>query len=279
MDEYLVRSLSPTELSLPLDWAAAEGWNPGLNDASAFAAQDPAGFLVGELAGRSIATISAVRYGADFGFIGFYIVHPSSRGRGFGWRLWQSAIAHLAGRTIGLDGVVAQQGNYRRSGFVLAHRNIRYGGFGVAAPLEAGLTPLASVPESALLEYDRRHFGWDRPNFLQVWRSLPNSAGWALWNSGALRGFGCVRRCRSGCKIGPLFADTEAGAERLFNALAGFAPGEPLFLDLPEPNGAARVLAERHQLAPVFETARMYAGPAPALPLIQIYGITSFELG
>lgn len=279
MDEYHVRFLSPTELFLPLDWAAAEGWNPGLNDASAFAAQDPAGFLVGELAGHPVATISAVRYGADFGFIGFYIVHPSSRGQGFGWRLWQAGMTRLAGRTIGLDGVVAQQDNYRRSGFVLAHRNIRYGGVGVAAPSEAGLTPLASVPEATLMEYDRRHFGWARPNFLRVWRSLPDSAGWALWDSGELRGYGCVRRCRSGCKIGPLFADTEAGAEHLFNALAGFAPGEPLFLDLPEPNGAARALAERHQLAPVFETARMYAGPAPTLPLDRIYGITSFELG
>lgn len=279
MEDYRVRSLAPSELTLPLEWAAAEGWNPGLNDATAFAAQDSAGFLVGEVAGQSIATISAVRYGTDFGFIGFYIVHPSSRGQGFGWRLWQAAMARLAGRTIGLDGVVAQQDNYRRSGFVLAHRNIRYGGVGVAAPSEAGLTPLASVPEAALLDYDRRHFGWDRPNFLRVWRSQPDSAGWALWDSGVLRGYGCVRRCRSGCKIGPLFADTEAGAERLFGSLAGFAPGEPLFLDLPEPNGAARALAERHQFTPVFETARMYAGPAPALPLDRIYGITSFELG
>ncbi len=28
-----------------------------------------------------------------------------------------------------------------------------------------------------------------------------------------------------------------------------------------------------------FETARMYKGPAPALPLERIFGITTFELG
>ena len=40
-----------------------------------------------------------------------------------------------------------------------------------------------------------------------------------------------------------------------------------------------RALAARHDLQPVFETARMYAGGALALPLQHIYGITSFELG
>jgi len=29
----------------------------------------------------------------------------------------------------------------------------------------------------------------------------------------------------------------------------------------------------------VFETARMYTGPAPAIDLARIYGITTFELG
>jgi hypothetical protein len=52
----------------------------------------------------------------------------------------------------------------------------------------------------------------------------------------------------------------------------------PVILDVPEPNEAAMRLAERLGLAQVFETARMYAGPAPALDLNRIYGIPSFEL-
>jgi hypothetical protein len=36
---------------------------------------------------------------------------------------------------------------------------------------------------------------------------------------------------------------------------------------------------ERYSLSPVFETARMYRGEAPNLPLLRIYGITTFELG
>jgi hypothetical protein len=32
-------------------------------------------------------------------------------------------------------------------------------------------------------------------------------------------------------------------------------------------------------MTPVFETARIYSRSAPDLPLSEIYGITSFELG
>ena len=39
--------MSATEFDLAVEWAAREGWNPGLNDALAFRAADPAGFLVG----------------------------------------------------------------------------------------------------------------------------------------------------------------------------------------------------------------------------------------
>ncbi|MFH1499131.1 MAG: GNAT family N-acetyltransferase [Verrucomicrobiota bacterium] len=277
-----IRPLAASELGLAIEWAAAEGWNPGQHDALAFHAADPDGFLVGELpSSEPVGVISAVRTGDDFGFIGFYIVAPGHRGRGHGLRLWNAAMERLAGRTIGLDGVVAQQANYARSGFTLAHRNLRYGG---TAPAAATLLPpdvvdAHTVPFGQLVAFDAARFGRPRPAFLRAWIDLPDSRALVIVRNGEIRGFGQVRRCRAGCKIGPLFAGNEADADALFTALAGYAPGEPLFLDPPEPNAAAVALARRHGLEPVFETARMYRGPAPALPLEQIYGITSFELG
>ena len=41
--------MSRQELDLAVDWAAAEGWNPGLHDANCFYAIDPNGFLIGLL--------------------------------------------------------------------------------------------------------------------------------------------------------------------------------------------------------------------------------------
>jgi len=98
------------ELGTALDWAAAEGWNPGLEDAEAFFASDPAGFFVARDGDRPIAAISVVNHSETFAFLGLYIVTPSYRGQGIGLRLWNHALAHAGARTIGLDGVEAQQG-------------------------------------------------------------------------------------------------------------------------------------------------------------------------
>jgi hypothetical protein len=274
-----VRVMTRGDLDRAIDWAAAEGWNPGLADAAPFLATDPTGFLMGWLGDEPVACISVVRYPGDFAFLGFYIVRPGYRGRGHGLHLWRAGIAHGAGCNIGLDGVVAQQPAYRRSGFALAHRNIRYAGsIEPSPPVDPGLLTLSAVPADKLAAYDSRFFPAERSAFLTAWVQPPRR-GFALIRDGVLCGYGVVRDCRSGAKIGPLFADGPAEAELLLQALSTSASRQPLYLDLPEPNAAARALAERHGMTPVFETARMYRGTDPGLPLDRIYGITTFELG
>ena len=97
---------------------------------------------------------------------------------------------------------------------------------------------------------------------------------------GRLTGWGVIRRCREGHKIGPLVADTPAIAASLVSALCARVPaGDAVFLDVPLPNLDAVALAEREGMRIVFETARMYTADAPACELQRVYGITSFELG
>jgi len=278
--DYQIRAMSRSELELAIGWARDEGWNPGLHDATPFHAADPEGFLVGVLEGRPISSISVVRYGQTFGFLGFYIVIPEHRGRGYGYRLWQAGMARVAGRLVGLDGVPDQQDNYRRSGFELAYRNVRYGGTAPALPARpGGLRDARTVPFEQLLGFDARLFPAPRPGFLAAWISLPDSCALAVMEDGDLRGFGVRRRCGNGHKIGPLYATSRAIAERLLDGLCEGIAREQIFLDVPEPNAEAVALAEGRELAPAFETARMYTGPAPAIDLSQLYGVTSFELG
>lgn len=268
---------------MAMDWAAAEGWNPGLHDADTFNAADPAGFLLGRLDVEPVAMISAVRYGARFGFIGFYIVRPEFRGQGHGIALWRSAMERLAGRTVGLDGVVAQQASYRKSGFELAWNNVRHEG--VACRCERPDSPGVSLvpveratPE--LLEYDAAFFPEDRRRFVQHWTTQAGSTALAVQRDGRIAGYGVIRPCRIGCKIGPLFADDADLADRLLRALISrVPPGEPVQLDIPATNPLALELAQAHGMRPVFQTARMYAGAAPDLPIRRLFGITTFELG
>ena len=121
---YIIRTMSRAEVDLAVAWAAAEGWNPGLHDAECYYTADPEGFWVGLLDGEPIATISAMKYGRSFGFIGFYIVKPEYRGKGYGFQIWKAAMDSLAGRNIGLDGVIAQQENYKKSGCYDNHARV-----------------------------------------------------------------------------------------------------------------------------------------------------------
>ncbi|WP_371347531.1 GNAT family N-acetyltransferase [Ancylobacter sp. IITR112] len=273
-----IRPLNTAEIGLAIEWAAGEGWNPGLADAACFATVDPAGFRVAEVEGRPAAVISVVNYDARFAFLGFYIVRPELRGQGIGFRLWQAGLAHAGERTIGLDGVVAQQANYSRQGFVLSHRNIRFAG--TPGPGEVGETvDLAQVPFEAVAASDALVFPAPRAGFLKAWTTAPAHAGRAVLRDGRLAGWGVVRPARAGWKIGPLVAEDAEVAETLFRALRAAAGDEPVVLDVPEPNEAALALARRHGLAPVFETARMYRGSLRPATLAPLYGVTSFELG
>ena len=279
-DRFNIRRMRREDIGIAVDWAAAEGWNPGLHDAECFALADPQGFLIGEIDGEPAATISNVNYDDRFSFLGFYIVRRDLRGRGYGLRIWQTALAYAGRRTVGLDGVVAQQSNYRKSGFVLAYRNIRYGGVVTAsAGVPPGIADLREASFAAIEADDARVFPASRRAFLRAWINAPGHVGRALIGDGGLKAWGVIRPCRKGFKIGPLVAGSRGDGEAVFTALAGAAGGGEIFLDVPEVNREAIALADNHDLRPVFQTARMYNGSIRPVRIDRLYGVATFELG
>jgi ribosomal protein S18 acetylase RimI-like enzyme len=277
---YVIRRATRKELDIPIEWAAKEGWNPGLYDADSFFAADPQGFFLGFLNGEPVASISAVSYPDSFGFLGFYIVKPEYRGKGFGWKIWQKGMKHLARHNIGLDGVVAQQGNYKKSGFIRAYANIRYEGIGSKSenPYKY-ILPMVKIPFNAILSYDRQVFPANRPSFLKFWFQQPKSLALGYLKDGKLLGYGMVRKCRVGYKVGPLFADNRKIADELFQQFRAFVGKDKIYLDVPEVNKKAVALARQYKMKPMFETARMYTKKAPDIALQKIFGVTTFELG
>ena len=279
---FVIEQMTVADMAMvTIPWMAEAGWNPGLHDAETFLAADPDGFHVGLLDGEPIATVSGVRYDDAFAFLGCYIVREDRRGQGYGLAVHEHARRRLEGCVQGGDGVLEKVATYERIGRVLAYRNARYEGIGGAGSGPDRTVDASALPIASIEAVDRPCFPAPRRAFLEAWLVQPDAFARALpGDDGRLLGYGVIRRCVRGWKVGPLFADGVTAAEAILDGLLARIPAvDPWVLDVPEPNAAAMALVARRGLTQVFATARMYTGPAPEIAIDRVFGVTTFELG
>lgn len=271
------------------DWAAAEGWNPGRGDGTLLLGTDPSGFFTGFLGVHHVSAISIVNYDDTFAFCGMFLVAPELRGRGLGTATWNAAITHAGDRTIGLDAPPTQQDHYGRRGFAAAWRTICFAGRIPPARPVADTHVAEAGPEhlAQMAAMDATCFPADRHAFAKSFATAPGRHALVYANAhGRVYGYGVLRPARETARIGPLYADNPTIAAGLFDALCDRARESgalAISIDVPEPNPAARALAETRGLSHVAETIRMYrAGAAGLVRRIdhsQLYALTSLETG
>ncbi|MFG5383559.1 GNAT family N-acetyltransferase [Yoonia sp. R2-816] len=275
----IVRPMTVGELQIVLGWAADEGWNPGLDDAAAFHAADPTGFLLKEVDGQPIAAISVVNHDPDFAFLGLYLCKPEFRGQGHGMDVWRAGIAHAETRSIGLDGVPDQQDNYARSGFVKYGSTVRYEG--QIAPLaDPRIRPALRGDIETMIARDTRASGIRRTEFATAWFAhAPTRQTMALVEGADIAGFATFRRCPLGSKIGPLYAVSEADARALLAANPFATSDEPCFVDVSDHNAPLSKMIKSLDFKATFETARMISGAQPVTNPAKFQAIATMELG
>ena len=272
-----MRTAQLADLATVLDWAAAEGWNPGIGDAATFFAADAEGFFVATDSGVPVAAISVVNHNDTFAFLGLYIVQPAYRGRGIGLNLWNHALAHAGTRTVGLDGVPDQQANYAASGFAHAGGTTRFAGT-VAAETSPLIRLATPADRTALIAAEAAASGTEKPAYLTAWYTSSDLRQTLVLERAEKIASHCtVRKCRAGAKIGPLLARDATDAEALIKHAAGLYDGE-VIIDVPATSAGLTDLCERLSLTPGFETARMYRGPFTG-GTDAFFAVTSLELG
>ncbi|MCW4019261.1 MAG: GNAT family N-acetyltransferase [Candidatus Bathyarchaeota archaeon] len=279
-EDLSIKHMKKAEVNVAIDWAQKEGWNPGIHDAECFFQADPDGFYAAKIADEIVGTVSAVKYSSNFAFEGLMIVKSEFRQKGVGSAM-QAFVNDLCRNVnLGLDGVLQMQEKYERVGFNYVHKNTRYAGV-VKETSSGDCLSIQKADFADVAAFDSKFFPAPRPRFLEGWLFQKDASAMLAREkqSDAVCGYGVIRKCFSGHKIGPLFAVDPVVAESLFNDLVVSVNGEKVFLDLPEPNTAAVELANRQGMMPVFSTVRMYTKQEPKLPLDKIYGVTSFELG
>ena len=286
-----IRPLERGDLAAVTQWARQEGFTPGSGDVAIYRQTDRQGIWVGWLGAERIGCIAGVRYTAEYGFIGLYLVRPEWRGRGYGLQLWRHAMEHLADLPcIGVEAAIDRIDDYSRWGFEPATATTRWqaiadGGLPPpsAAPRGWQLLEGASIPEMAVQCFDAQREPSPRPHFLSQWLQHPAGTVLALIDGdGVCHGFGRIRPCLlvrgEGWRIGPLMAETPEAASLLLQGLLHRHPGVVL-IDAPGGNPAAAAVLEQLAFEPIGTTQRMYRGPAPAVSLRDVYGLACLELG
>lgn len=300
-------------------WAVSEGWNPGVKDdiIQVFYNLDPEGFYVGTIAEEEnpekqkvVAIVSNLRYGKDSSFVGYYIVAPEYRGKGFGLALFQHALSQVKDRPcVGLDAVEQQVSNYQKSGFtVTAWRNERRTGSteGLIEKLASygnleGKTILnaSDVPIEQLHEMEEKYNGWSRPGFVSEWIKFHTDNAQhgrfsvAVMEKGKVLGYGCARPGVETTLVGPLFAESPDVAKAILYKLAkltidapanpdnGFPPSvkNTIDLDVAGANSQALAMYDELDMPNEFSTWRMWKGRKPEVDTNGIYALASVAIG
>jgi Acetyltransferase (GNAT) domain len=153
-------------------------------------------------------------------------------------------------------------------------RNIRHAGVGRGS-VPTGLIDLSVVAFNEVVRYDETVFPAPRATFLSRWiRQREGEALGVVGNEG-LSGYGVLRACRRGFKIGPLFADDVRRP-----SLSGPRVARDRAIRLSRYAGSQlRRHRTGHGMTPTFETARMYTREPPKSRLDRCFGVTTFELG
>ena len=282
-DDVSISVMDEAQAATLDNWAAEEGWNPGLSDLKIARQCDPDALVAlskcDELAGGG----SIMRYDGAFGFMGLFIMRQDLRGQGLGSLLWHWRRDRLLdrlspGATIGMDGVYDMVPFYERGGFRPAYRHVRYQGT-AAGQAHSDVIALGGDDFAEIAPFDRAHFPAPREDFLRLWLTQPGAHVMGIRNGADLAAYGVARPCRKGFKIGPLFAQSDDDAVRLLDTLMAAIAGDQVQIDVPEANPAAVDLVKRFNLSEVFGCVRLYHGPAPTLPVKQIFAVTSLEFG
>jgi GNAT superfamily N-acetyltransferase len=278
------RQLNLAELKTLVSWAQKEGWNPGANDAEMYFAADPKGFYGVFKDSKMIAGGSIVSYNGKFGFMGLFIVHPEYRGKGIGNWLWfkrrDLLISRLqSGAAIGMDGVEAMEPFYQKGGFRSYYKNLRFSIIASKHDFSSKVNPYTPQHFQSVVELDKKNFGFERVEFLKAWLQNPSAKAFVYEENKKHSGYAVVRRLERNFKFCPLFAENKEVALELFKAGLQDCAGQEILIDVPELNLSGIEMVKDFGGEHVFDCARMYYGIKPELPLKQIYGVTTFELG
>ena len=237
-----IRLMKIDDFELVRGWCINEGWNIGLHDKLAYYKADTEGHLIHLENNIPIGSISLIKHTNNFFTIGPFIVKSDYRTKGYGTKIWNRALMRLNGNveaTILLYAVPTQMNYYKRLGFTQQFINQRWQ---LTTPHNFPLSEKFKCEKitdrllTKVSQYDKTVFSASREIIFANILNQPDVKGFLIQDDNNVRGFGIVRPCVTGFKIGPLVAETFDIAQCLFAALANSVEKGPIIMDIPDIN-------------------------------------------
>ena len=300
---FVVRGAREDDLKVVIRLGVREDWHFNPHDLACAYAFDPSGFFVGELDGKVISHINAVKYPGHSTYIGSFIVQKEHRGKGYGKQTWDTAWRSLDRNcTVALDGAPHMIANYKSLGFhsvwntsaaiidldkimnILSDVN--------TMPPGVSCKPIRTTDFEKLFKYDTSVFGAPRRTLLEKCVNIPGSLGWAAVNEkGDVLGYNLIKQVISGAgtEIGLSMAPLYADDDRIARVLLKMAAETYLVTDAVEKSSfelyycdggsygehSSRVIVEL-EARTVYLGQRMYTnGTPPGRQNSKMYGIFS----
>lgn len=289
--ELNFRYMDERDLNMVFSWCKEEGWNVGVHDPSLYYRLDPKGHMLFLKNDEPVGAISIIKHRNDFFTLGPFIVKKEYRSLGYGTKIWQQAMKtiekNIQAATIALYSIPTQVDRYQKLGFKPA---LNTQGWQMKnQPLtqkKIGSECEIITPDriSAISLYDESIFAVSRKTLLSDLITLSSVTGFMLKDENGVTGFGIIRPCVDGYRVGPLFANAAENAKKLFLRLLEAVGEEKIVIDMPSDNKNAIMFAQYFSLTPIFngDTNIMFKGEPPENFLKNIdkhYGVFSLEIG
>ncbi|KAF9975639.1 hypothetical protein BGZ73_000654 [Actinomortierella ambigua] len=266
---------------------------------------------------KNVSILLTIRYTDDLGFVALNVVDAAHRGQGLGLFAFKEAMEQFSpGMLVGLDSAVAQVENYKKSGFThVAWTNVRSAAtfdrllevlpFKLTLP-KLQVIDLSQAPLDELVRLEKQYAGLDRPKFVERWQAFHTDsedqhrfgvAVVAKNDNGdtTVLGYGAIRPAVTAYRVGPLYAQDDEVAATILKVLSEkvlqASKSRPLDgadervlrmeIDVPDASKqVTRLLWDVLGFEKVFETVRMWSGPAPPASQVSgLYGVASLEGG
>jgi len=262
MTGVTLRRMQTEDIAFGMRLKEIAGWNQTAEDWGRFLAFEPEGCFVALWEGEPAGTVTTVRYGSRFGWVGMVLVLPECRRRGIGTTLLNAGIEYLsvAGvETVKLDATPEGKYVYDRLAFREEYRLDRWQGVcrevswdGVRQAEPEDLDRIMAIDESA--------FGADRRRvLLEMMRG--RAGGVLVTEAGPSTGYAVTRPGSRAWQVGPVVADDPEAGVNLLRAAFGGLEGRESYVDMIRSNIDAVCVAERQGFVVQREFIRMYRGP------------------